>query len=31
LAYKQIICNGFGKECRIGFTDFETISDKEIS
>jgi hypothetical protein len=31
LAYKQIICNGFSKECRIGFADFEAISDKEIS
>jgi hypothetical protein len=31
LAYKQIICNSFSKESRIGFTDFESISDKEIS
>jgi hypothetical protein len=31
LAYKQIFCNGFSKESRIGFTDFEAISDKEIS
>jgi hypothetical protein len=31
LAYKQIICNSFGKESRIGFADFEAISDKKIS
>jgi hypothetical protein len=31
LAYKQIFCNVFSKESRIGFTDFEAISDKEIS
>ena len=31
LAYKQIFFNGFSKESRIGFTDFEAISDKEIS
>ena len=31
LAYKQIFCNSFSKECRIGFTDFEAISDKKIS
>jgi hypothetical protein len=31
LAYKQIICNSFSKESRIGFADFEAISDKEIS
>jgi hypothetical protein len=31
LAYKQIICNGFSKESRIDFSDFEAISDKEIS
>jgi hypothetical protein len=31
LAYKQIFCNSFSKECRISFSDFEAISDKEIS
>jgi hypothetical protein len=31
LAYKQIICNGFSKECRIDFSNFEAISDKKIS
>jgi hypothetical protein len=31
LAYKQIFCNGFSKECRIDFSDFEAISDKKIS
>jgi hypothetical protein len=31
LAYKQIFCNSFSKESRIGFTDFEAISDKKIS
>jgi hypothetical protein len=30
LAYKQIIFKCFGKECRIGLSDFESISDKEI-
>jgi hypothetical protein len=31
LAYKQIICNSFSKDSRIGFADFEAISNKEIS
>jgi hypothetical protein len=31
LAYKQIFCNSFGKEKRIGFTDFEAISDKKVT
>jgi hypothetical protein len=31
LAYKQIFCNSFSKECRIDFFDFEAISDKKIS
>jgi hypothetical protein len=31
LAYKQIFSNSFSKESRIGFFDFEAISDKEIS
>jgi hypothetical protein len=31
LAYKQIICNCFSKESRIGFSDFEAISYKKIS
>jgi hypothetical protein len=31
LAYKQIICNSFSKESRIGFSNFEAISDKKIS
>jgi hypothetical protein len=31
LAYKQVLCNSFGEESRIGFTDFEAISDMEIS
>jgi hypothetical protein len=31
LAYKRIFCNSFSKESRIGFADFEAISDKEIS
>jgi hypothetical protein len=30
LSYKQIICDSFSKECRIGFTDFEAIRDKKI-
>jgi hypothetical protein len=31
LAYKRIISNCFSKESRIGFSDFEAISDKKIS
>jgi hypothetical protein len=31
LAYKQIFCNSFSKESRIDFSNFEGISDKEIS
>jgi hypothetical protein len=31
LAYKQIILKCFGKECRIGLSNFEVISDKKIS
>jgi hypothetical protein len=31
LAYKQFIIKCFGKERRIGLTDFEAISNKEIS
>jgi hypothetical protein len=31
LAYKQAFCNSFSEESRIGFTDFEAISDKKIS
>jgi hypothetical protein len=31
LAYKQVFCNCFSKESRIGFSDFEAISDKEFS
>jgi hypothetical protein len=31
LAYKQVLCNSFSEEGRIGFTDFEAISDKKIS
>jgi hypothetical protein len=31
LAYKQIFCNGFSKESRIGLANFEAISDKKIS
>jgi hypothetical protein len=30
LAYIQIFCNSFSKDCRIGFSNFEAISDKEI-
>jgi hypothetical protein len=31
LAYKQIIFNCFSKESRIGFAEFEAISEKKIS
>jgi hypothetical protein len=31
LAYKQVIFKSFSKESRIGLSDFEAISDKEIS
>jgi hypothetical protein len=31
LAYKQVFCNSFSEESRIGLSDFEAISDKKIS
>ena len=31
LANKQVIINGFGEECRISFSNFEGIRNKEIS
>jgi hypothetical protein len=31
LAYKQFFSNCFSEESRISFTNFEAISDKEIS
>jgi hypothetical protein len=31
LAYEQVFCNCFSEESRIGFVDFEAISDKKVS
>jgi hypothetical protein len=31
LAHKQVFCNSFSEESRIGLSDFEAISDKKVS
>jgi hypothetical protein len=31
LTYKQVFCNCFSEESRIGLSDFEAISDNEVS
>jgi hypothetical protein len=31
LAYKQVFYNSFREESRVSFSNFEAISDKEVS